>query len=390
MTDIASSLEQSSVIKTTPNNLCDSYFETVTQYDKSFGKTFSDYPKAKIGNASPFFSLITASDFFRNNKLTDIQHRENLEKAIISSAMLSMTDQMTFDGMMRNTDIPLSEINKISVRSFKECKSQDSIIPNNIHTYGDYCVIVYKDYRYFNIMYSQSTNMYSVRDCNETIQYDFKDKTKLIKYIVDVYNLDKELITDSYEYCNIEYIVITQKFNHTIDEQIENIIDNNHCQIPAINHEIGIGYGYGDDNILEYYGDPYPRVRVMDQIAIPPKYQNEFGLDEFDGYNADNEYDLVNIHTDNMEKYGLNNNYSIIQTETLNMNNNHEEKRHIPEKIKKQKIIKTPKLQTDQYDTNTDTNNNTANNTANNTILNRDSIQCMLQNMASETENYFD
>jgi hypothetical protein len=204
------------------------YFESKTQYDQCFNSIYKDYPKTKKGFACPLFALITTIEFFKNKNITNSKHDENLQKAITMSAMLSIDNQTTFENLIKYTNLAPTLImhattNVISLGYI----SLDMIIPDNNK---DFCVIFFKNSRFFVVIGDSTTKTYCVRDCHEIFQYNFQDKSSLFEYLNITYSMNKSLIVDGVmfsDYSLIEYVVIQSPFTDTLDQKLEQVIFGN-------------------------------------------------------------------------------------------------------------------------------------------------------------------
>ena len=242
-----------------------SYFETKTHFDAFFDDVYKEYPKSKRENVSPVFAVITGYEFFKNHLLSKNKHEENIYRSVMFTAVMSsvgkFTGTVSFEYLLTLTNLNKSSIcyttTEIVTREDPELKY---VIPD---LKKDFCVMFHKKRQYAVVIGDSKTNMYHVRDCIEPFQFDFKDKAKLIAHLKDMYIISsgiavKDDNTVVAENAVIEYIVVDDVFEHSLDVMMETILldNNNHQDVPGAvvqanetkqNNGLILGYVKTDD-----------------------------------------------------------------------------------------------------------------------------------------------
>jgi hypothetical protein len=81
-----------------------------------------------------------------------------------------------------------------------------------------------KNSKFFVVMVNE--NFYMIRDCHESIQYNFASRDELIFHLKHVYNFCEKININGYssnelnDFNNIEFLIIKNNFNMTLDETI--------------------------------------------------------------------------------------------------------------------------------------------------------------------------
>jgi hypothetical protein len=183
------------------------YFETITQYDKKFGEKYG-----KIDfNACSLFALITAKKFFSNKNLSKETHENNLNCAVLNHKMMGKGD-ISFDNLLHMTSLKPSQVMGTCVELIKEnIVGYDMMLPQDK---TNYCVIFLKNSKYFTVMCYDGK--YSIRDCHEICQYDFKERKEMIDRLNETYQFDKVINAGGMElpeFSNVEFLIIENDFN---------------------------------------------------------------------------------------------------------------------------------------------------------------------------------
>lgn len=198
-------------------------FDTITQYDKQFDKLFTNINHK--GYACSIFALITALKFLHtcdNNQnkhwSTDKKaHEDTVKHAIKITSLYDITDGITFDNLLLlHTNIDINNI----------CATTVELIKNNIIGYEHmfpgsnkrYATIILKNEKYIVVLVDNSG--WKVRDCHESIQYDFDNIKDLIKHLSEKYQFSEQInfgdtnanFIDYSHYSSIEFVIIDSKF----------------------------------------------------------------------------------------------------------------------------------------------------------------------------------
>lgn len=226
-------IDESPIIDQTP--LCQkptSYFETKTYFDASFDDVRKKYPRLKIENISPVFAIITGYEFFKNHLLSKNKHEENIYRSMMFIGTMcnvgKFTERVTFEQVLTLTNLNKSSIcyttTNIVSREDPELKY---MIPD---LKKDFCIIFHKKGQYAIVIGDSKTDMYYVRDCIEQFQFDFKDKAKLITHIKDMYIMSSGIAVRDDNTIDVEYIVIDNGFEHSINiiEEAPCVNENHH------------------------------------------------------------------------------------------------------------------------------------------------------------------
>jgi len=199
-------------------------FESVTQYDNSFNNLIKS---SKKGLACPYFALITVNEFINKHKINDQHsHFQNISKSITMSDNLKTINELSFDELIKLTDLNLKDIQCTNINLIS---SGDFNLKNLFVDNTDFSVIFLKNAKYFVVNYNKKQNIFSLRDCHESFQYDFLNVEKLIEHLNDVYQFNQRINVSgiSYDdYGSIEFIKIKDKFKLVF--YVDGINDNNH------------------------------------------------------------------------------------------------------------------------------------------------------------------
>jgi hypothetical protein len=187
----------------------DDFFESHTQYDDMY--THIAHGKFhKKRSACSLFALQTAYHFQTSGSFTADDHAHNLDIAIANYIEMGLTGFMDFRDLIAHSNIGLTELKATSV---------NLVLTNEIgfdqmfkhEGYDDpYSVIFLKNSKFFTVLYDPICG-YAVRDCHETHQYNFMERTALIDHLCKTYNFMEEIVVDGIaldEYSSIEFLVI--------------------------------------------------------------------------------------------------------------------------------------------------------------------------------------
>jgi len=194
------------------------YFETFTQYDNKYKEL------VKVGftkSACSTFAILTAYNFMKTpHNITKEMHQKCIDLGVINYLYSGFEGMMSFDEMLQYTNLDKKEVMGATVNMIlTEVVGFNQII-KNVHD-KRYCVIFLKNAKFFVAMINNNT--YSIRDCHESIQYDFDSRDSLLNHLINIYNFCEPINIDGYkldEFNNIEFLVIENEFNITLDETI--------------------------------------------------------------------------------------------------------------------------------------------------------------------------
>ncbi|AYV78362.1 MAG: hypothetical protein Edafosvirus10_37 [Edafosvirus sp.] len=189
------------------------FFESTTQFDDCY-KEIGSFSSER--SACPFFSILTAYRFLNDTKnITSEIHENNIDCAIINYLCKNIKGHMTFEQMISYTSIKPSQIEATSVE----------MIENNIIGYDNifksseydrsYAIIFLKNSKFFVVLVEPKSNKFHIRDCHSLCQYSFDGQKELINFLNVNYEFDKDIKVDDqvfYEFSNIEFIVLDEKF----------------------------------------------------------------------------------------------------------------------------------------------------------------------------------
>jgi hypothetical protein len=218
------------------------YFETFTQYDNKY----NELVKLGYTNSScSTFAILTAYNFMNNpNNISKKIHEKCVNLGVINYLYSEIEGMMSFDEMLQFTKLDKKEVMATSV----ELVVSDIIGFNQMIKISDkpYCIIFLKNAKFFVVMINK--DKYCVRDCHESIQYNYTKREDLINHLVKVYNFCEPINIDGYsskeldEFNNIEFLTIDNKFEMTLDETLyiegitDNLIDENEFMIDELNN----------------------------------------------------------------------------------------------------------------------------------------------------------
>jgi hypothetical protein len=186
----------------------ESNFESITQFDKSFDNLFEN--KNLKGYACGIFSLLTANSYLNNIPITKDVHENNIRKAVKICSENKIFYGMNFDELLSSTNLNSQDVNSTSV----ELIIHNVIGYNHIFDIKDKCAVIFlKNEKFFVVICDK--NKYYLRDCHESIQYDFDSLEELVQKLNIAYQFNNQIdiIVDEYtNYSSIEFIKITQNF----------------------------------------------------------------------------------------------------------------------------------------------------------------------------------
>lgn len=162
-------------------------------------------------NFCSIFCLITAYNFIENKDISKKQHIKNLKVSKLNYIHEDFKKDIDFEKLLS-----YSNLNKIDLNF-----TNPELINNNIISYehillnDSKCIIFLKNFTFFVILFTDD-NKYCVRDCHNTIQYNFDNKEELINHLNNQYSFNKLSIINNYiveEMSSIEYINLKKAFN---------------------------------------------------------------------------------------------------------------------------------------------------------------------------------
>lgn len=171
------------------------HFDTLTQYHPSI--------ENRSGNLCSLFALITAFSFMESNLLNKVEHEKNILLSDINFSKNKLWNTMTFDELLTYSDLKKPNV------MLNEAIDYTLLFPK----LDKYCVIFLKNGRFFVVTYNNS--LYSIRDCHESIQYNFVDLQDLINHLEQSYQFGIEIDLDGYkisEYNALEYLIVDNRF----------------------------------------------------------------------------------------------------------------------------------------------------------------------------------
>lgn len=198
-----------------------SCFETFTQYHDKFKEL------VKLGynkSSCPMFALLSAHSFINKpGDVGNVQHEKCVDQGAINYLMSGVEGMMTFEQMLTFTNLNQNLVTATSVElvvegaiSFQHMFKEEFDNP--------YCVIFLKNAKFF-VVYVRP-DMFCVRDCHETFQYNFATRNELVEHLMKVYNFCEQMNIEGFvsdelsQFNNIEFLVIEKPFTVSLDPTI--------------------------------------------------------------------------------------------------------------------------------------------------------------------------
>lgn len=227
------------------------FFETKTQYSADYDEIWLNFPEAKKGLACPYFSIVSAYKFFKNGKVDKDTHESCLLASINYSALVGSYSELTFGEILGLTDLKTVDIMGTSAELVAEniLGFSEMIVTELPTDDKKYATVFLKNSKYFVVLVDK--NGYYVRDCHETIQYDFENFTELVNHISTTYQFTETInitgVTYS-DYSSIEFLKINSPFKTDILSLIG--MDDSNTNLYKLNIEGIEGYIELDDKIV--------------------------------------------------------------------------------------------------------------------------------------------
>jgi hypothetical protein len=215
------------------------HFPSITQYDQK-------YKHIKSKNMCSLFSLITAYNYIKTQNISKTAHETNLDAAVANFDIIGLNSEMTFDNLLDFSNLDKKKILSSTVELVELGEVGFNIMFPKEYEKISYSVIFLKNSKFFVVNKSIS-GIFSIRDCHEIDQYDFKSKDDMINHLRQIYQFDTKIIVDGMsldKFSNIEFIVINEEF--TIHLPITgNITDMKYDSKSNIHTDINV---YDDDS----------------------------------------------------------------------------------------------------------------------------------------------
>jgi hypothetical protein len=218
-------------------------FDEIDQYSTQFNKLFADYPKAKRGFASPYFSILTARSYMENCSIGSDSHKQNVERAVNISVLLESNKSVQAEYLLE-----LAELKEMIYGNTTSEKLKDQsvkmidLIPDLEY---DFVMIFMKNGIFFVVIGDTATNSYHIRDIDRVKQYAFLNKIDLIQHLNSTYQFNQPIDLDGFkipEYSSIKWVIINQPFLDKMDQMVGDKLIGTVTKKPSEFNGI-----YGDD-----------------------------------------------------------------------------------------------------------------------------------------------
>jgi len=255
-----------------------SNFSSITQYDKKFDIQSNEIIYGK-GYACSLFSILTPWKFMQGHPVDKNTHEQNINDAVKASRFLDMNEGLTFSNLLSTyTNIDANKIIGTCVE----------LIVNKVLGFGEmfpkidgdskYAVIFLKNEKYIVVLVDK--NGYYVRDCHESVQYNFKDFESVVAYLGDAYQFTTQINVSGIEfseYSSIEFIRITEKFDTYISSLLsinddDKLFDSSNNKLFDLNNDI---FDLPDGKILTKNDISYLEL-LNDQLNGLGGYDSDF------------------------------------------------------------------------------------------------------------------
>lgn len=202
------------------------FFETMTQYDKSFDDLWVTNPEAKKGLACPYFSIFAAQEFMNTTKCDQATHEVTLRSAITANVLLATNDEMTFETLVSYTDLNPKDIGctTAGLLAANEYDLKDEVFNSDCDKYA---VIFLKNAKFFAVLVDDTG--FHTRDAHESVQFDFYTLDQLMEHLEKTYQFKSNINVGgvSYDdYGSIEFLKITKPFNNVLNNLIESKLED--------------------------------------------------------------------------------------------------------------------------------------------------------------------
>lgn len=194
-----------------------STFESITQYDKQFDEEIDKIICGK-GYACSLFGILTPWKFMKGYFPNKKTHEETIKNSVQASRLFDMANGLTFSELLETyTNLDSKKITGTCVELIVgEVLGFKEMFPK-IKDNEKYVVVFLKNEKYIVVMVDK--NGYYLRDCHETIQYDFSTFKSLTDHLGTVYQFEKNIDVDGMEYpeySSIEFIRIENEFDSNV------------------------------------------------------------------------------------------------------------------------------------------------------------------------------
>lgn len=191
------------------------FFETITQYSSEYDDVWLNFPEAKKGLACPYFSVITAYKFMQTGTATKEIHEFCLRASINYSALIGTYNELTFGEILGLTNLNPNDILATTAELVAEgVLGFPEMISNELPKNKDRNAVIFlKNAKYFVVL--ADSKGYYLRDCHESVQYDFENYDELINHISTTYQFTETInvtgVTYS-DYSSIEFLKVSKPF----------------------------------------------------------------------------------------------------------------------------------------------------------------------------------
>ena len=274
-------------------------FETITQFidpDADFKTNSQLYKK----NACCFFAIISACEFIKNKDMSKTKHEQNIYNAI-SNNILNQNNDMTFDQLLTFTNLNKNDIMATTVELIFSGELGYDMIFQDLDKNKHWSIIFLKNSKFFNVLYKD--DVYGIRDCHESFQYNFSTKQELIDHLNNIYQFNTPLVVDGFpipEFSSIEYIKIENQFD------LKNLVSTLKDDKETLGFYI---------RNKQYYED---NEETFDSDLIRKKVENQNNMNKniiYDNYKNDWNKDLDDDNNNDKYKDDYNNKYEDYDSE---------------------------------------------------------------------------
>lgn len=196
------------------------HFESPTQYDNAYLGIDNNRSVCSL------FSLLVASEFMKDGDLSQAKHVSNLDISVANYLQYGIHGHLSF-----------YEVLELYTKNYFEkdvqATSRELIVTNVIgydalvpaDSTSNYAVIMLKSSKFFTVLYTAKTGVYSIRDCHNLVQFDFPNREHLIEHLKGMYEFETEIrVTDpdgsSFvvgDFNNMEFVLINKLIECRLD-----------------------------------------------------------------------------------------------------------------------------------------------------------------------------
>lgn len=253
-------------------------FKTRTQTD-SYYLMFKQKESSVLGYAAPFYVMMMAKRFMDESNILFVPTKENhediLDSSVLTAFLCDIEKVMDLNILLKilneengGKDNIIKKDTNVNAISTNRKILEDIILVPDEKT-KRVVTFIYKNANIFLILAEcdrEKNIKYYVRNPHISTQYNFCERSDLIKHLSDTYSFDKQFAIDGYvitDYSNIQYATYTKSFQH----------DPNFFLSPGVMH-----FAFNGDNNIKSINvttsSNNNKTIITDEDRVTTKYEN--------------------------------------------------------------------------------------------------------------------